>query len=215
MKGKKFWIRVTDLGVLILAFLIFIPSKCSAENYTIGIVGIDSRVKDKNINLGDYTDLTQLENPLVYAQTVFSEILTTDLPTIGLEGVDKTASASSARIAEVNFQLDHGNPAEAVKLFDKKLDYLIYGYIANMTVTHRESIASSNLSVRIDLTTRIVDAKTGKVVCVATGKGESASHGGTHRKSFKLGGDEISEECWHEALEKALNQIVERIKKQV
>ena len=84
-----------------------------------------------------------------------------------------------------------------------------------MTVTHRESIASSNLSVRIDLTTRIVDATTGKVVCVATGKGESASHGGTNRKSFKLGGDEISEECWHEALEKALNQIVARIKKQV
>ena len=215
MRGKKFWIRAVNLGVLLLAVLIFVPSKCSAENYTIGIVGIDSRIKDKNINLGDYTDLTQLENPLAYAQKIFAEILTTDLPTIGLEGVDKTTYASSARMREINFQLDHGNPAEAMKLFDKNLDYLIYGYIANMTVTHRESIASSNLSVRIDLTTRIVDATTGKVVCVATGKGESASHGGTNRKSFKLGGDEISEECWHEALEKALNQIVARIKKQV
>ena len=215
MKGKKSWIRVLNFGVLILAVFFFMSPKCFAENYTIGIVGIDSRVKDENINLGDYTDLTQLENPLAYAQKIFAEILTTDLPTIGLEGVDKTAKATSARIAEVNFQMDMGNPAEAMKLFDQKLDYLIYGYIANMTVTHRESIASSNLSVRVDLTTRIVDASTGKVVCVATGKGESSSHGGGHRKSFKLGGSEISEECWHEALEKALNQIVARIKKQV
>jgi len=215
MRDKKFWRRAANLGVLIFALMIIISPKCAAENYTIGIVGIDSRVKDKNINLGDYTDLTQLENPLLYAQKIFEEILTTDLPTIGLQGVDKTVNATSKRIAEVNFQMDMGNPAEAIKLFDAKLDYLIYGYIANMTVTHRESIASSNLSVRVDLTTRIVDASTGKVVCVATGKGESSSHGGGHRKSFKLGGSEISEECWHEALEKALNQIVDKIKKQV
>ena len=103
MRGKKFWIRAVNLGVLLLAVLIFVPSKCSAENYTIGIVGIDSRIKDKNINLGDYTDLTQLENPLAYAQKIFAEILTTDLPTIGLEGVDKTTYASSARMREINF----------------------------------------------------------------------------------------------------------------
>ncbi|MBR1645659.1 MAG: hypothetical protein IJ685_02660 [Selenomonadaceae bacterium] len=215
MRDKKFWLKAINLGVLVLTIVFFVSPVCAAENYTIGIVGIDSRIKDKNLNLGDYTDLTQLENPLVYAQKIFTEILTTDLPTIGLEGVDKTANATSKRIAEVNFQMDLGNPAEAMKLFDAKLDYLIYGYITNMTVTHRESIAGSNLTVRIDLTTRIIDASTGKVVCIATGKGESASHGGAYRKSFKLGGSEISEECWHEALEKALNQIVEKIKKQV
>lgn len=215
MQEKKCWIKAIKLSVLILTIFLFVSPKCFAESYTIGIVGIDSRIKDKDLNLGDYTDLTQLENPLAYAQKIFTDILTTDLPTIGLKGVDKTERANSARIAEVNFQMDLGNPTEAMKLFDEKLDYLIYGYITNMTVTHRESIVSSNLSVRVDLTTRIVDASTGKVVCVATGKGESASHGGGYRKSFKLGGNEISEECWHEALEKALNQIVEKIKKQV
>lgn len=215
MREQKFWVRGINFGLLILMIFFFSSSKCSAETYSIGIVGIDSRIKDKSINLGDYTDLTRLENPLAYAQKVFAEILTTDLPTIGLEGVDKTAQASSARIAEANLQMDLGNPAEAVKLFDAQLDYLIYGYITNMTVTHRESVATSNLTVRVDLTTRIIDASTGKVVCIATGKGESASHGGANRKAFSLGGNEISEECWHEALEKALNQIVDRIKKQV
>ena len=176
---------------------------------------IYASVKDKNLNLGNYTDLTELENPLVYAQNIFSDIMTTDLPRMGLTGVDKTEQANSRRMDEVIFQLEMGNPAEAVKLFDKKLDYMIYGYITNLTVTHRESIATSNLTVRVDLSTRIVDASTGKVVCVATGKGESASRGGAYRKSFKFGGDEISEECWHEALEKAINQIVKTIQKQV
>ena len=215
MKEKKFWKRVADLLVVTLAILFFVSPKCSAENYTIGIIGIDSRIKDKDINLGDYMDLTQLENPLAYAQKVFTEILTTDLPNIGFEGIDKTVKATSARIAEVNFQIDMGNSEEATQLFDQKLDYLIYGYITNMTVTHRESMFTSNLLVRVSMTVRIVDASTGKIVCVATGKGESSSHGGAYRKSFKLGGEEISEEGWHGALEKALNQIVKKIKQRV
>ena len=215
MRDKKFWARVLNPIALLSTVLLLMASTAAEANYTVGIVGIDSRVKDRDINLGDYTDLTELENPLVYAQNIFGDILTTDLPKLGLEGVDKTAVASSARIAEVNFQLEMGNPKEAIKLFDKKLDYLIYGYISNMTITHRESIATSNLAVRVDLTTRIVDASTGKVVCVATGKGESSSRGGAHRKSFKFGGNEVPEECWHDALEKALNQIVANIKKQV
>ncbi len=226
MKVKKFWEKALKLfGLISAIFLLALPGAAEA-NYYIGIVGIESRTN--NINLGDYTNLDNLDkHPLVYAQDIFEEILTTDLPSIGLTGVDKTAYSKMARKSEEEFQrvqeqmqkslsqLDKGNTTEAVKLFDKKLDYLIYGYIANMTITHRESIATSNLTVRVDLTTRIVDAYTGKVVCVATGKGEAVSRSGGHRKSFKFGGDEISEDAWHEALEKALNQIVERIKKQV
>ncbi len=227
MLVRKFWVRVLDLVGLTLAICLLVSPKVSAAaNYYIGIVGIESRTK--TINLGDYTNLDDMaKHPLAYAQDVFEDILTTDLPTVGLTTVDKTAYSKAMRTNEAEFQrvqeqmrksmaqLDKGDTSEAVKLFDKKLDYFIYGYIANMTITHRESIASSNLAVRVDLTTRIVEASSGKVVCVVTGKGESASRGGGSRKSFKFGGDEISEECWHEALEKAINQIVEKIKKQV
>ena len=218
MKAKKFWRRVLNLGVLILAVAFFTSPACAAENYTIGIVGIDSRIKDKNINLGDYIDLTQLkENPLAHAQSIFVDFWqgNPDMLSLGLLCVDKTEKTTSERIAQVNFQMDFGNPAEAITLFDQKLDYLIYGYITNLTVTHRESMFTSNLLVRVSMTVRIVDASTGKIVCVATGKGESSSHGEAYRKSFKLGGEEISEEGWHEALDKALNQIVKKIKERV
>lgn len=222
MTDKKFYPRVFSFILIMTIAIFFIAPKFAEANYYIGIVGISSRVS--NINLGDYTNLDDLDkNPLNYAQGVFEDILTTALPSTGLVVVDKTEYAKTARESEAEFQrlqksmslLDKGDISEAVKLFDQKLDYLIYGYIANMTITHRESIMTSNIAVRVDLTTRIVDATTGKVVCIATGKGESNSHGGTYRKSFKFGGDEISEDCWHEALEKALNQVVERIKKQV
>ena len=174
MKVKKFWEKVLNLfGLISAIFLLALPGAAEA-NYYIGIVGIESRTN--NINLGDYTNLDNLEkNPLVYAQDIFEEILTTDLPSIGLTGVDKTAYSKMARKSEEEFQrvqeqmqksisqLDKGNATEAVKLFDKKLDYLIYGYIANMTITHRESIATSNLTVRVDLTTRIVVWRPAKV----------------------------------------------------
>ena len=221
MRGKKFWEKILNLFA-VAAIYFFITPNFAEANYSIGIIGIESRAK--NINLGDYTNLDDLsKHPLVYAQDVFAEILTTDLLDVGLTAVDKTAYAKMARKSEEEFQqiqksisrLDKGDTSEAVKLFDEKLDYLIYGYISNMTITHREAIATSNITVRVDLSVRIVDASTGKVVCVAVGKGESATHGGAYRKTFKFGGDEISEECWHDALEKALNQIVTRIKKQV
>lgn len=222
MPGKKFWGKILNLFAATLAIYFLTAPNFAEANYSIGIIGVESRAK--NINLDDYTNLDDLsKHPLVYAQDVFEEILTTDLHEIGLTAVDKTDYAKMARKSEEEFQqiqksigqLDKGNTSEAVKLFDQKLDYMIYGYISNFTITHREAIATSNITVRVDLSVRIVDASTGKVVCVAIGKGESATHGGAYRKTFKFGGDEISEECWHEALEKALNQIVERIKKQV
>lgn len=226
MTGKKLLNRTLNLIAVTLAVFFFISPKISHANYYIGIVGIESRVK--NINLGDYKDLDSLnKHPLLEAQDIFEEILTTDLPQTGLIGVDKTLSSKAARQSEAEFQkmqevmrqsfssLEKGNTSEVVKLFDKELDYLIYGYLTNLTITHRESLATSNLTVRVDLSTRIVDAKTGKVVCVATGKGESASHGGTGRKAYNLGGKEISEESWHDAITKAVNQIVDRIKQQV
>ena len=222
MPGKKFWGKILNLFVTTLAIYFFTLPNFAEANYSIGIIGVESRTK--NINLDDYTNLNDLsKNPLVYAQDVFEDILTTDLHETGLIAVDKTDYAKMARKSEEEFQqiqksinrLDKGDTSEAVKLFDQKLDYIIYGYISNFTITHREAIATSNITVRVDLSVRIVDASTGKVVCVAIGKGESATHGGAYRKTFKFGGDEISEECWHDALEKALNQIVERIKKQV
>ena len=225
MKDKKFYRKVNLIFLLMIA-IFFASTSIAQANYSIGIIGIESRTK--NINLGDYTNLEDFsKHPLVYAGDVFTEIMTTDLPLIGLTGVDKTSYAKMARNSEAEFQrvqqqmresinkLDKGDTSDAVKLFNQKLDFFIYGYIADMTVTHRESIATSNLTVRVDLTARIFDASTGKVVCVVTGKGESASRGGNSRKSFLLGGKEISEECWHEALEKAINQMIEKIKKQV
>ena len=228
MKDRKFCRRVFKLFSLLIAAIFFMSPDTAEAKYSIGIVGINDRTI--NVNLGNYTNIDDsTEDPLVYAQTIFEDVMTDELPRISSEfsGVEKTKYSKMARESEVEFQkiqdqmkkamsgLDKGNTSEAVKLFDKTLDYFVYGYVDNLTTTHRESLGGSNITVRVDLTVRIVDASAGKIVCVATGKGESASHGESGRKYFKYGGKEVDVSCWDESLRKALNQIVEKIQKRV
>ena len=228
MKDKKFWQKAFNLFFLFMIVIFLMPNNSAEAKYSVGIVGIDSRTV--RINLDNYTRIDDsTTSPLIYAQTTFEDVMTDELPRISNEfsGIEKTEYSRMARESEVEFQeiqkqmrtamsgLDKGNISETVKLFDKKLDYFIYGYIDNLTITHRESLGGSNLTVRVDLTVRIVDASTGKIVCVATGKGESASHGESNRKSFKMGGEEVDVFCWDDALRKSLNQILKTIQKQL
>ena len=125
MPGKKFWGKILNLFAATLAIYFFTAPNFVEANYSIGIIGVESRAK--NINLKEYTNLDDLsKNPLIYAQDVFKEILTTDLHEIGLIPIDKTDYAKMARKSEEEFQqiqksigyLDKGNTSEVVKLFD-------------------------------------------------------------------------------------------------
>lgn len=199
---------------LTTVFLLLVPISDTEAAYNIGIVGIGSRT-DKT-NLLEYTNPVNTKNPLDHAQEVFSSFMTTELGFLpDMIAIDRTEQAETARIQEVACQLSLGNQQEAVKLFNTKLDYLIYGYVSNMTVTHRESLATSNLAVRVDLSVRIIDAATGKVVCVASGTGESKDHGGAGREAYVLGGEELPVGAWDEALQNALTKIMVKIKKQI
>ena len=227
MQDKKFYQKAFKWLFLTLFVIVFaVSSEVAEANYTIGIVGIGD--KSGKYNLGDYIDLDDptLSDPMVNAQENFKTILDTELSTIFspiFTTVEKSEQAQMARKDELTFQevqarlalIERGEFVKVVKLFDEKLDYIIYGYIANFTVTHREAFGTSNLSVRIDVTVNIIDTSNGKVVCTATGKGESASHGEGNRKAFKFGGKAIPEVCWGEALDKALTQSVEKINKRI
>ena len=199
---------------LTAAFLLLFPLSNTEAAYNIGIVGIGSRTE--KTNLLEYTNPANAKNPLDHAQGVFSNFMTTELGFLpDMIAVDRTEQAETARIQEAALQLSLGNQQEAVKLFNTKLDYLIYGYVSNMTVTHRESLATSNLAVRVDLSVRIIDAATGKVVCIASGTGESKDHGGVGREAYILGGEELPVGAWDEALQNALTKIMLKIKKQI
>ena len=104
-----------------------------------------------------------------------------------------------------------GDPSKAVKLYPVNPDYLIYGNIDNFTVTHRESLGSNNISVEVRLSVRIFDTETKNIVMVATGNGKSS----THSVDLSADGDKLSVERWREAVDMALMEIVNKVKKEV
>ena len=212
--ARKHWTAVYKPFLLLTAVFLYMmmPSQTAAAGYTIGLVGIQSAVQGaEKTNIAAYVNMEDKRDPMEFAQDIFADVMTTDLVGTGLEPVDLTKRADMARRDEAMFQLKMGDPSKAVKLSDQKLDYFIYGYISNFTVTHRESLGSNNISVEVSLSTHIVEAATGKAVFVATGKGTASSHGVDLDKN----GDKISTKAWSDALEKALNQIVTKIKKEV
>ena len=240
MLDKKFWQKAFKF-LLVMGIVFFTIPQVAQATKTFGLVGIESRVT--KYNLMDYTTAEGLNRPpLIYAQDIFEDILTTGFQLHGLESVDKTDNARLRRSNEIGFQqtvqqvqqydetrlqqvqkilsdaisaLEKKDIPQAIKIFTEQPDYIIYGYIANLTMTHRESIATSNIMAKVLLTARVIDSKTGKIICVATGEGTSSNHGGAYRKAFKIGGESISEDSWHEAVEKASDQILSKIQKRI
>ena len=227
MKVQKFYRKAIKI-IFASAFIIF-SLACEiteAATYNMGIVGIENRVK--NTNLDEYTEFEDGDkHPLIHVQELFHEIvLNGELYKLGLKGVESTKYSQEMRNKELEFQkyqselrksisqLENGDTYEVVKLFDKQLDYLIYGYINNMTVSHRESFGSSNSIVSVNISVRIVDASTGKIVCVATGEGSGSNHDKSYKKSFRFENKPVEQLSFYIAFENAMNQVVEKIKKQ-
>ena len=213
---KKHWKSrynfFTIAVMLMVVFLIHSSTALAAE--TIGIVGITNRTHGaEESNLGNYTNLGSTRDPMEFAQGVFSDILATELPLMDLKPLDMSERSTQARIDEMTLQLDLGKPDKVITNFAVRPDYLIYGYISNFTVTHREVMGTNNISVEVKLSIRVVDSLSGKIEFVATGKGVSATHDTSAAQGFRFGGEEISEEAWHDALEKALIEIAEKAKK--
>ena len=228
MQVQKFYQKAIKFIFLFVIFLSMPATSSAAATYTVGIVGIESRVK--NTNLGEYMNLAEVDkSPLNYAAEVFHEVVLDengDLKKIGLKGIETTKYSKMARNNEAEFQriqaemrnaiagLDKGNTSNAVKLFGEKMDYLIYGYINNLTVSHREAFGTSNTILNVSLSVRIVDAETGKIVCVAVGEGSASNHGGSYEKALRFGEERVELQSWLQAMKKAMNQVVEKIVKQ-
>ena len=225
MKAQKFY-QTAFKFIFLLVIVIFleIPTVSeAAETYSVGVVGIT--IREKDTNLGKFMHIEEFDtSPLKYVQANFRDkfVDNSDLKKKGLKGVPMTDYTKESLEYEEQFRagqremrmLDEGDTSEVIKLFDKKLDYLIYGYINSISVSHRESFGTSNSIVNVNLSVRIVDATTGKVVCVAVGRGSDSNHGGSYKQTFKLGEDKIEQDSLFKAFQKAMDQAIVGIIKQ-
>ena len=145
MKAQKFYQKVFKF-ILLLVIVIFleIPTVSeAAETYSVGVVGIT--IREKDTNLGKFMHIEEFDtSPLKYVQANFRDkfVDNSDLKKKGLKGVPMTDYTKESLEYEEQFRagqremrmLDEGDTSEVIKLFDKKLDYLIYGYINSISV---------------------------------------------------------------------------------
>ena len=132
MRVQKFYpkaIKIIFASVFIIFSLAFEITE-AADNYNIGIVGIQNRVK--HTNLEEYTEFEDDDKrPLIHVQELFHEIvLNGELYKIGLRGVESTEYSKIARNTELEFQnyqarlrksisqIEDGKVYEVVKLFE-------------------------------------------------------------------------------------------------
>ena len=196
--------KILFLLTFLLAVFPLFPQVARAE-YTMGIVGYGNRVKHTNIPV----------EALEQAQKIFSDILNTELVTIqGVTILDPSERATQARIEEMCFQLDLGNPSSVISDFSVHPDYLVYGYLTNFTITRREAMLSQNYTVRSDFTVRILNASTGQVVATASGTGITETHGANVAKDT-LEFSDISQDSWCTSVEDALTVIGKKLRKKV
>ena len=142
-----------------------------------------------------------------------NDLLIDALEIPGVERIDISPEALRARVDEAYFQsLDLGETRAAAD-FERRPDYLVYGYLTHFSVQHRESGIGKNYITRADLSIRILETSTGKCVFVATGKGEENSRQYRLGGNLRFGAEEVSDECLHAALVKAVDEIAEKYRK--
>lgn len=188
------------------------PVCAAAQSYTFAVAGFGNKVDFTNVE-GDA--VVQVSQSIV--DYLIDELM--DCPSMVI--YDGTPAAAQARADEVSSQLELGNlPAEYK---DIQADYIISGYLSNMGVTFSQCQVllpgGHSYKVCVDLSVKIYECGTGRCVYTAVGKGEAASEDfdisllGLHL--LRCGDTQFSSECYDAALQKAVKQAADKIKRDI
>lgn len=206
---------------LILALITFLcmtinGTADAGEYYRFAFIGFNSRVQ--NSNLGD---------DLVKNFPALQEMMTVELGDCRkIDLVDTTGIVQQFNANEMVLPLDEKKiPAYAKAFAQLDVDYYIYGYITNMSLkesvqgfSYAVAAGGESKTVEVDISVRVVDAKTMKQVYVATGKGQETTtqtRVATEKHSLKFGGEYLLEENVFKAIEKAVQQVGVKFSKNI
>lgn len=198
---------------LILALITFLcmtinGTADAGEYYRFAFIGFNSRVQ--NSNLGD---------DLVKNFPALQEMMTVELGDCRkIDLVDTTGIVQQFNANEMVLPLDEKKlPAYAKSFAPLDVDYYVYGYITNMSLkesvqafSYAVAAGGESKTVEVDISVRVVDAKTLKQVYVATGKGQETTtqtRVATEKHSLKFGGEYLLEENVFKAIEKAVQKV--------
>ncbi|MBQ7705936.1 MAG: hypothetical protein IJT73_11040 [Selenomonadaceae bacterium] len=191
-------------AVLILVILLILSLRAEAKSLpVIGVVDFTSRVTITN--LSDEQILTFH----TAANVIMDEIITVaDLR-------DLTGETTKAILDEILVMSQAGKVTPEIKAAAEDCEYLLVGYLMNLSRTTDEKIIGKGDGIRASLSVQIYDMSTGKLIKTFTGHGVSKAHYNRIGKIFRAGQMEFSEESLNIALEKAALQISEKIKRNI
>lgn len=173
-----------------------------AEAYTFGYAGLYNKVEITSMD-----DDTIVRNVEAGTEEFVTELA--DLSK-GIEILDSTPSVTLQRYNEMRFQLAMDIVPAEFKEIDA--EYIIYGSVTSVGKGNSTQgligINGASDTVRVDMSVRIIENKTGKIVFTATGRGEGQSKSMNFVKS---GNNKIPLEAYYQAVSKAMIQAAEKI----
>lgn len=184
-----------------------------ADAYTFAYAGLYNRVEITSV------DEDKVERNVDVATEEFVAEISD--PRKNIEAIDSTPDVTMARYDEMKFQLQSGEQPVEFKEIDA--DYIIYGSV-DFIATGSSSqgfigVKGQSDTLRVDMSLKIIEKSTGKQVFVATGRGEEQmkgmGFGGSRSKLVKYGANSFSLETYHRAVEKAMMQMADKIKKNI
>ncbi len=172
-----------------------------------------ARLQEKLFALSPFTSrvrITNMSGEEAASYAVAEDYLLDELAKRGLSFVDWAEGTRTARQGEAR--------TSGSRMSDAEPHYLLAGALNDLGVSESKRPGSTAVVVRVGLSVRVMDDTTGEQVFVATGVGEAAAKKyevglfGVHLLRF--GDQEFSEECLHEAILKAVQELAEKIGKQ-
>ena len=190
----------------------FIGSAVLAKGLpTIGVVGFTNRVA-----------ITNVDGSAVESFKIATEVLADGLVSCErLAVVDITSEVENFRMNELILQLDGQKTDMDIRRLGT--DYLIFGYLTNLSIKVSEKGINNlkNLSVErtaetacANLSAKIVDTRTGRIVLTVTGKGETTNSkvdAKIDEHEIKVGITKVTEKCVLDAISIACDEIAKKI----
>lgn len=190
-------------AVLIIALLIFTVRAEAKSLPVIGVADFTSRVTITNLS----------DEQILTFHTAAGVIMDEIISVADLR--DLTGETTKAILDELLIMSQVGKMTPEVKAEAEDCEYLLIGYLMNLSRTTDDKIIGKGDGIRASLSVQIFDTSTGKLVAVFTGNGVSKARYNRIGKIFRAGQMEFSEESLNIALEKAALQIADKIKRDI
>ena len=198
---------VTTMGelckfVFLCILCLYFTVGAKAEAYTFGYAGLYNKVEITSID-----NDTVVRNVDAGTEEFICELA---YPSKEIEIFDSTPDVTLQRYNEMRFQLSTGITPTEFKQIDA--DYIIYGCVTSIgkgsSTQGLIGINGTSDTVRVDMSVRIIEKKTDKIVFTATGRGEGQSKS---MQFVKSGNNKIPVDAYYKAVSNAMIQAADKI----